>query len=74
MYFVVYEQLRLRLKDKYNQKVVSNVYKKQPFWIPLISGATARVISVTLVSPLELIRTKMQSQKLSYSGRYLILI
>ncbi|KAF5303732.1 hypothetical protein FQA39_LY19020 [Lamprigera yunnana] len=36
------------------------------FWIPLVSGATARIFSVTVVSPLELIRTKMQSKKLTY--------
>lgn len=68
VYFVVYEQLRLYLKDRYNSKLVSNMEKKQPFWIPLMSGATARVISVSVVSPLELIRTKMQSQRQSYSG------
>lgn len=37
-------------------------------WIPLISGATARTTAVTIVSPLELIRTKMQSKKLTFSG------
>lgn len=68
VYFVVYEQLRLYLKDRYNKEVVTNSDKIQPFWIPLMSGATARVVSVTVVSPLELIRTKMQSQRLSYSG------
>lgn len=68
VYFVVYEQLRLYLKDRYNSKLVSNMEKRQPFWIPLMSGATARVISVSVVSPLELIRTKMQSQRQSYSG------
>ncbi|XP_015114422.1 solute carrier family 25 member 40 isoform X1 [Diachasma alloeum] len=68
VYFVSYEQLRLYLKDSYNNK-----FKKkeaphdQPAWIPVIAGATARVWAATLVSPLELIRTKMQSQKLSYS-------
>ncbi|KAJ8977725.1 hypothetical protein NQ317_019399 [Molorchus minor] len=65
VYFVTYEQLRLKLKDVYNQRKGSDVYK-QPYWIPLLSGATARVFSVTVVSPLELIRTKMQSQKLTY--------
>lgn len=35
---------------------------------------TARVFSVTVVSPLELIRTKMQSQKLSYYGESLLLM
>lgn len=49
-----------------------NVKFEQPFWIPIIAGATARVWAVTLVSPLELIRTKMQSQKLSYAGFIII--
>ncbi|XP_023247859.1 solute carrier family 25 member 40 isoform X2 [Copidosoma floridanum] len=59
VYFVSYEQLRLYFK---------NVgYKEQPFWIPVVAGSTARIWAATLVSPLELIRTKMQSQKLSYA-------
>lgn len=45
---------------------------EQPFSIPLIAGMAARVFSVSVVSPLELIRTKMQSQKLSYYGNYLV--
>lgn len=44
---------------------------EQPFSIPLLAGMTARVFSVSIVNPLELIRTKMQSQKLSYYGTYL---
>lgn len=66
-YFVTYEQLRLKLKDEYNKRRTG--VATQPIWIPLASGATARVISCTLVSPLELVRTKMQSTKLSYLGR-----
>ncbi|XP_030745831.1 solute carrier family 25 member 40-like isoform X2 [Sitophilus oryzae] len=65
-YFVTYEQLRLKLKSIYNRRNLGNDTKKQPYWIPLVSGGTARVLSVTLVNPLELIRTKMQSEKLSY--------
>lgn len=65
-YFVTYEQLRLKLKDEYNKRNTGAT--RQPFWIPLASGATARIISCTLVSPLELIRTKMQSARLSYLG------
>ncbi|XP_074106499.1 solute carrier family 25 protein Shawn [Cotesia typhae] len=67
VYFVSYEQLRLNLKDYYNRN--SNrqrIHQTQPFWIPIVAGATARIWAATLVSPLELIRTKMQSQKLSY--------
>ena len=35
--------------------------------IPLFSGCFARCFAVTVVNPLELIRTKMQSEKMSYS-------
>ncbi|XP_013865753.1 mitochondrial glutathione transporter SLC25A39 [Austrofundulus limnaeus] len=35
--------------------------------IPLIAGGLARLGAVTVISPLELVRTKMQSRKLSYS-------
>lgn len=34
--------------------------------IPVLSGGLARIIAVTAVSPLELIRTKVQSEKLKY--------
>lgn len=68
VYFVTYEQLRLKLKDEHN-KNNPNEYR-QPYWIPLISGATARIFSTTLVSPLELVRTKMQSRKLTFIGEF----
>ncbi|KAJ8719085.1 hypothetical protein PYW07_016641 [Mythimna separata] len=64
IYFVTYEQLRYRIKTKYNTLMRNNA---QPLWIPMISGATARMLAVTIVSPLELIRTKMQSKKLTYA-------
>ncbi|KYB29088.1 Calcium-binding mitochondrial carrier protein Aralar1-like Protein [Tribolium castaneum] len=67
LYFVTYEQLRLRLKNLYNRNNVEGQERKQPYWIPLISGATARIFAVSVVSPLELIRTKMQSRKISYA-------
>lgn len=63
LYFVAYEQFRLRLKD-INTKRTGN--PDMPMWVPLIAGCSARVLAVTSVSPLELIRTKMQSEKLSY--------
>ncbi|XP_060906599.1 probable mitochondrial glutathione transporter SLC25A40 [Labrus mixtus] len=57
IYFTCYDQLcavlRLRMGD-YSQEA------------PLVAGATARVGSATVISPLELIRTKLQSQKQSY--------
>ncbi|KAJ3601481.1 hypothetical protein NHX12_032449 [Muraenolepis orangiensis] len=35
--------------------------------IPLIAGGLARLGAVTVISPLELVRTKMQSRKLTYA-------
>ncbi|XP_053981334.1 probable mitochondrial glutathione transporter SLC25A40 isoform X3 [Hylaeus anthracinus] len=71
VYFVSYEQLRLYFKDKYNKPLnnerLNIAAMEQPFWIPMMAGAIARIWAATLVSPLELIRTKMQSQKLSYA-------
>nr|XP_046255971.1 solute carrier family 25 member 40 isoform X2 [Scatophagus argus] len=57
IYFTSYDQLcaalRVRMGD-YAQEA------------PLLAGAIARVGSVTVISPLELIRTKLQAQKQSY--------
>jgi solute carrier family 25 protein 39/40 len=64
-YFVTYEQLRVVLHDEYIRQTGEIV---QPLWIPLVSGAVARTWAVTIVNPLELIRTKMQSRKLTYRG------
>uniref|UniRef100_A0A8C1N0F4 Mitochondrial glutathione transporter SLC25A40 n=1 Tax=Cyprinus carpio TaxID=7962 RepID=A0A8C1N0F4_CYPCA len=57
IYFTCYDQLcavlKLRMGDRSD-------------YAPLLAGAIARVGSVTVISPLELIRTKMQSEKQSY--------
>lgn len=67
LYFVSYEQLRVRLKDLHMSRTKQNPENyKIPLWIPLMSGSTARILAVTIVNPLELIRTKMQSEKMSY--------
>lgn len=65
IYFVAYEQFRLRLKELYLRNKDKST--ELPFWLPLIAGASARVMAVTIVNPLELIRTKMQSEKISYT-------
>ncbi|XP_063702499.1 probable mitochondrial glutathione transporter SLC25A40 [Culicoides brevitarsis] len=65
LYFVAYEQFRLRFK-KFDIEKLGGNRDQLSFWVPLASGSAARVLSVTCVSPLELIRTKMQSQKLSF--------
>lgn len=68
VYFVSYEQIRCYLYDftKPYYGNIGNIDKNQPLWISGISGCIARFGAATSVSPLELIRTKMQSKKLSY--------
>ncbi|XP_077474690.1 mitochondrial glutathione transporter SLC25A39 isoform X2 [Stigmatopora argus] len=57
IYFTCYDQLRdlLRLRMGFHGD-----------HIPLLAGGLARLGAVTVISPLELIRTKMQSRHLTY--------
>lgn len=66
IYFVAYEQFRLRLKEFYQKRTI-HAQQELPLWIPMVAGGSARVMAVTIVNPLELIRTKMQSERLSYT-------
>lgn len=59
VYFTVYDRLRADLWSRCGTGT-------QPLWIPVFCGAAARCIAATTISPLEMVRTKMQSQKLSY--------
>jgi len=59
IYFTVYDQLREYINKKFN-------LVQQPLWVPVVSGGCARIFAATTISPLEMIRTKMQSKKLSY--------
>ncbi|XP_038841344.1 solute carrier family 25 member 39-like isoform X3 [Salvelinus namaycush] len=58
IYFTCYDQLRDLLR--YGMGFQGN-------YIPLVAGGLARLGAVSVISPLELVRTKMQSQKLTYS-------
>ncbi|KAI4877937.1 hypothetical protein NFI96_012367 [Prochilodus magdalenae] len=58
IYFTCYDQLRDFLR--YGMGYQGN-------HVPLIAGGLARLGAVTVISPLELVRTKMQSRQLSYS-------
>lgn len=49
LYFVAYEQIRVRLKE-YNNIRTGGV-KELPVWIPLTAGCMARVLAVTCVNP-----------------------
>ncbi|KAJ6666738.1 hypothetical protein lerEdw1_020462 [Lerista edwardsae] len=57
IYFTCYEQLHEALTSKLGD---DNDY------VPLITGATARLGSATVVSPIELVRTRMQFSPLTY--------
>ncbi|XP_055641837.1 probable mitochondrial glutathione transporter SLC25A40 [Toxorhynchites rutilus septentrionalis] len=65
IYFVAYEQFRIRLKEIYLRR--NGTGTDLPMWLPMLAGGSARVLAVTIVNPLELIRTKMQSESLSYT-------
>ncbi|KAA8585486.1 hypothetical protein FQN60_004180 [Etheostoma spectabile] len=58
IYFTCYDQLRDFLRYGLGF---------QGSHIPLVAGGLARLGAVTVISPLELVRTKMQSRRLSYS-------
>ncbi|XP_009673194.1 mitochondrial glutathione transporter SLC25A40 isoform X3 [Struthio camelus] len=61
IYFTCYDQLSEALKSKLG---------KDDDYIPVLAGSLSRLGSVTVVSPLELIRTRMQSRQLSYKQLY----
>ncbi|XP_019571759.1 mitochondrial glutathione transporter SLC25A40 isoform X2 [Rhinolophus sinicus] len=57
IYFTCYDQLTDLLRCKLGEN---------GSYIPIVAGIVARFGAVTVISPLELIRTKMQSKKFSY--------
>ncbi|XP_029068984.1 solute carrier family 25 member 39 isoform X3 [Monodon monoceros] len=57
IYFTAYDQLKAFLCGR---ALTSDLYA------PMVAGALARLGTVTVVSPLELVRTKLQAQHLSY--------
>lgn len=59
IYFTVYDQLREYINRRFH-------LVEQPLWVPVVSGGFARTFAATTISPLEMIRTKMQSKRLSY--------
>ncbi|NXY01563.1 S2540 protein, partial [Pteruthius melanotis] len=62
IYFTCYDQLCEALKNRSG---------KHDEHIPVIAGSLSRFGSATVVSPLELIRTRMQYRRLSYKQLYL---
>ncbi|KAL3196742.1 hypothetical protein MRX96_015362 [Rhipicephalus microplus] len=58
IYFTVYDQIR--------EFFSTHLSGHKTVWAPALSGGLARVFSATVISPLEMVRTKMQSKRLSY--------
>ncbi|VDN53773.1 unnamed protein product [Dracunculus medinensis] len=56
LYFSLYENVLDWIRKSYEGN----------FWSPMIAGSAARLASTTVVSPLEMVRTKMQSERLTY--------
>ncbi|XP_006897947.1 PREDICTED: solute carrier family 25 member 39 [Elephantulus edwardii] len=57
IYFTVYDQLKTFL---FGLNLTSDLY------VPMMAGALARLGTVTVISPLELVRTKLQAQHVLY--------
>ncbi|XP_058960078.1 mitochondrial glutathione transporter SLC25A40 isoform X1 [Pocillopora verrucosa] len=54
IYFTLYDQLKVVYGFKEGE---------ENFWSPMCAGVTARTASITCISPIEMIRTKLQSRK-----------
>ncbi|KAL1762895.1 solute carrier family 25 member 39 isoform X1 [Sigmodon hispidus] len=57
IYFIAYDQLKAFLSG---QSLSSDLYA------PMVVGALARMGTMTVISPLELVRTKLQAQHVTY--------
>lgn len=68
IYFTTYEKLKFVINGqyvKYQQlRGVTQEAAASPMWVSLAAGGLARTWAVTIVNPLELVRTKMQSQRM----------
>lgn len=69
IYFTMYEQLKVCIDSQRRamRTQPSIISSETPKWVSLSAGGLARLAAVTIVSPLELVRTKMQSQKMPWS-------
>lgn len=59
VYFTTYDQIKAALGYSYDNP-------SNEWWKPVAAGSSARVFAATVISPLELIRTKLQSEQLTY--------
>ncbi|KAJ1359245.1 hypothetical protein KIN20_017938 [Parelaphostrongylus tenuis] len=71
-YLSVYDALLAKFRRAlcFRRTITPELFSPPDWSAALVAGATARAISVTIVSPMEMIRTKMQSENLNYSAVY----
>jgi len=69
IYFTMYEQLKIKMETQRRAFSAHSDIKPSETsrLVSMGAGGLARLMAVTIVSPLELIRTKMQSQKMPWS-------
>jgi len=71
IYFTAYDNLKALLGFRPDAASSSSSPSSSSSWrnlaVPFFSGSFARFAAVTVISPLELVRTKMQSASLSYN-------
>ncbi|KAH8287621.1 hypothetical protein KR054_010900 [Drosophila jambulina] len=80
IYFVAYEQFKASFTDIHYKYLARwnatpadhgrDIPQPIPMLVPLLAGVTARILAVTCVSPVELIRTKMQSQRMTHAEMF----
>ncbi|XP_062141571.1 probable mitochondrial glutathione transporter SLC25A40 isoform X3 [Drosophila sulfurigaster albostrigata] len=70
IYFVAYEQFKARFTDLHYKYLAPMQSRDIPMLVPLLAGVSARILAVTFVSPIEMIRTKMQSQKMTHAEMF----
>ncbi|XP_068670517.1 mitochondrial glutathione transporter SLC25A40-like isoform X2 [Montipora foliosa] len=64
IYFTLYDQLKV---------MYGFVEGEENLWSPMFAGTTARTISITCISPIEMIRTKMQAKE-GFSYQDLVMV
>ncbi|XP_054166711.1 probable mitochondrial glutathione transporter SLC25A40 [Oppia nitens] len=61
VYFTSYDLFRVHLNKQFGY-----INRYQPLWVPIVAGSVARTLAAVIISPLEMIKTKMQSQLFTY--------
>ena len=66
LYFTLYDELRA-VFTSFSAQTSASAASKEPWWVPVLAGATARGLAVVSISPLELVRTQAQASTRAHS-------